>query len=379
MLIKPNTMTTETDLSRVGIKDKTRRMLIFVDDLEIQKRKSNPSHIIECKAFMINTCIADRNNKLHFIGSIDRSSEIDINTYTFDVSFYKELDNYNAAHFTLSAAYNSYIINDHSKDVSKFDQLSLYSFEMVGETDMIFDDFGNSMPMDKTISQLYHSNARDVPDPRYFNANHAFVNEVESILGDHIKNYIGNELIDDNTHVSFHDIKLYETLVSRINQNRMVEEMSNSHYQDPTSIVRDLFGDFSSSGAYGMLYNYDSLRKDKSGKDGVALVDYDEKSTIIPYGKYRSDRSMAMKFENQRYLFERKCKDLEAKFGPIKLFYTNKLTGDEARIHVYDNNEDHQISNIKVDCETHVDQFLDEYRGMILESEMDDYEDLTFL
>ena len=71
-----------------------------------------------------------------------RASEIDINMYSFDLTFYGSIDDLNKTSFVLTSAYNSYVVNDHDSNRTGFEALSLYSDIIVGEEDYVTDDYG---------------------------------------------------------------------------------------------------------------------------------------------------------------------------------------------------------------------------------------------
>lgn len=369
----------DPNLDQSGIIETKRFLYLFFDSNEIYNYKNGtqniPGTVILGKAIQVNMALVEGGREnidiMPWIRGGNNSTYMVINMYTYDTRFDTNIRNIDNAEFTLVNSIAASSTNDYDLRRCITNGISLYS------KDFRDDD------MKKSLFEGDNGLSPGIPEPLYYTMRQqeAEIGDVYSIQAlNTVIVHFGFELVDSNTRVAIMDMSDMDTMNLQLRDRMkeikyMVNSGSNFHDIDMYDTTQ-----LSSEMLYGVL---ESLQ---SGYTYIYDTDFGKnirktKLSMIPFNKYRMKDEMVANFDRALDTVDLHAKDLEKKFGHIRLTFTPSYRGDKIDVYFKDYKPDHQpvIKNVSnIDSGEKINEEITERLSDFDDDQTDDFYETNY-
>lgn len=364
----------DPNLDESGIIETKRFIYLFFDSNTIYNYKNNipnlPGTVLIGKAIQVNMALVEGGREnidiMPWIRGGNNSTYMVINMYTYDTRFDTNIRNIDNAEFTLVNSIAASSTNDYDLKRCITNGISLYSKEFRDDE------------MKKSIFEGNDGLAPGIPEPLYYTMRQqeAEIGDVYSIQAlNTIVVHFGFELIDSETRVAIMDMNDMDTMDLRLRDKmKEIKYMVNSgsafhdiDMYDTTQLSSEMLYGILESLQSGYTYIYDSNMGKNIQKTKLAM---------IPFSKYRMKDEMVTNFERSLDTIDLHAKDLEKRYGNIRLTFTPSYRGDKIDVYFKDYRPDHQpvLKNVSsIDSGEKINEEITERLSDFDDEETDDY------
>jgi hypothetical protein len=302
-------------LDESGIKECKRSIYVFVKKDEYLNGSAKVG-----RAILVNESLSDGRYTITKL-KIPNSANIRITIYYFDVLF-NDIKDLRESVFTLTESFGSErVISYTDKKVIDY-ETSQYS-TLVHVAD------------DSTRDWIQLRDATYIPPPKYYNETHMYHKEHDfnSLFGyDTIMYFNMDELMDEFTTIKIFDIDFWDSMDSVIVESIDKQIMKNEYGVGDVSI--QLYTQFIQASINDAMFIYDS-------ELGTNI-----KGGTIPFYKNQIKPAMINDIKNAKSIFEFTCKEIQDKYGSIRVHMKPTIFGDSFNIMCKEYEIDNQPFNI---------------------------------
>lgn len=335
---KPTFILRDPNLDNSGIIECKRFIYLFFDSNDIENDKLgiryDPGTVIIGKAIQVNMALVEGGREnidiMPWVRGGNNSTYMVINMYTYDTRFETDIRNINSAEFTLTNSIAASSTNDYDLKKCITNGISLYSKEFRED--------------EEKKSWLSEALSPGIPEPLYYTSRQqeAEMNDIYSIQAlNTIIVHQGFELIDPWTSIAIMNKNVMDTMNIQLRDKmKEIKFMTNSgstfsdiNMYDTTQLSGEMLYNVLESMQSGYIYTYDT--------DLGRNVKKTTKS-MLPFANYRMQDEMVANMQRSIDAIEFHAKDIEKKYGNIRIMFTPYYGGDKLDIYFKDYNPDHQ-------------------------------------
>ena len=364
----------DPNMEQSGIIESKRLIYLFFDTNDLINDREgliSNGEIIIGKAIQINLALVEGGRRnidiMPWIRGSNNSTYMAMNVYTYSTRFETSIRNINSAEFVLENSIASSSTNDYEFKKCMSNGITLYSKEFRED------------PVKKEILSDTTGLSPEIPEPIYYTLRQqeAECGDVYSLASlSTVITHLGFELIDDNTQISILDKCLMDTFNVKI-RDRMKEiryllntsSLEDINMYDTTQLSNEMMFNVIESLQSGYIYQYDS----QLGR-GINTTN----KSFLPFSKFRIKDEMKSNLERSIDTVETHAKDLEKRFGSIRLMFTPSYRGDKIDVYFKDYAPDHQpvIKNVtNIDSGNKIDDEITERLIDCDTDEMNNFDD----
>lgn len=327
-------------LSSANIIEANRFIYLFFDDNVIYNYKNGisnpPGTPLYGKAIQVNLSLSkggQQNIELPpFLRGSDNSTYMVISMYVYDTIFDTNITNIHSAEFTLINSMVSSTTNEYTLNKAFCNGFNFYD-----------KDIRDKPEIKDLIERSIYVQAPSIPEPMFYTMYQQEVelDELYSLTSmDTVIVHRGVDLIDDNTRISVMNSKMLDTLEPMI-RSKLAEVKAMSRNPSVTGVnMYDqlilseslLYQDFESMQS-GYTYIYDS---------NMGFNILKNSGSFMPFKKYQFEDSLVGNLERTMNRIKEHAKDVEKKFGSVRMVFTPMYFGDKTDVYFKDYNPDNQ-------------------------------------
>lgn len=305
----------EYDMKQAGIKKCKRTIHLFVNKEQYHNGTAKFG-----RAVLINESLSDGNYTITKI-KIPNSSIIRITTYYFDVTF-NNVKDLRESIFTLTESFGT-------ERVVSYDDKNVIDYETSQYSLLI-----NSIDGDLR-DWLQVRDSAFIPPPNYYNEMHMYYkeNDFNSLYNfDTTLYYNYNELIDEFTTINIYNIDFWDTMNSKTVELIDKEIMKGKY--NIGDVSTQLYTQFIQASISDSIFIYDTDL-------GTNI-----KGGIFPFYEDQLKSVLITDIRNTKNLFELTCKEIQSKYGNIRVHMKSNIYGDSYNIICKDYNKNNQPFNL---------------------------------